>query len=76
MSFLTKVMLEAEDTSAMDSIARDENLQAILREEGLRAAMQAASRQTLVRKPSSAHQDPSSPVRSGAGASGPRTTGR
>ena len=63
MSFLTKVMLEAEDTSAMDSIARDENLQAILREEGLRAAMQAVSRQTLVRKPSSAHQDPSSPVR-------------
>ena len=57
MSFLTKVMLEAEDTSAMDSIARDENLQAILREEGLRAAMQAAARQADSRR-GPVHQEP------------------
>jgi len=58
MSFLTKVMLEAEDTSAMDSIARDENLQAILREEGLRAAMQAAARQSNMRRMPPVYQDP------------------
>ena len=58
MSFLTKVMREAEDTSAMDSIARDENLQAILREEGLRAAMQAAARQSNMRRMPPVYQDP------------------
>ena len=58
MSFLTKVMREAEDTSAMDSIARDENLQAILREEGVRAAMQAAARQSNMRRMPPVYQDP------------------
>jgi len=44
MSFLTKVMLEAERDSAMDLISHEAGLQAILREEGLRAAMHAAAR--------------------------------
>jgi len=66
MSFLTQIIIEAERSSAaefMQALSHDAGLQAVMREEGLRAAMQAVSRQTLVRKPSSAHQDPSSPVR-------------
>ena len=74
MSFLTKVMLEAEDTSAIDSIARDENLQAILREEGLRAAMQAAARQSNMRRMPPVYQD--SAHQDATVASGPRTTDR
>ena len=39
-----RTMLEAERDSAMDLISHEAGLQAILREEGLRAAMQAAAR--------------------------------
>jgi hypothetical protein len=60
MSFLTQVMLEAEDTSAMDLIAREPALQAIMREEGLRAAMQAAARQADSRRVP-VHQGPMRP---------------
>ena len=42
MSLLIRTMLEAERDSAMDLISHEAGLQAILREEGLRAAMQAA----------------------------------
>ena len=46
MSFLTRVMLEAERDSVRDfvqALSHDGGLQAILREKGLRAAMQTAS---------------------------------
>jgi hypothetical protein len=63
MSFLTRVMLEAEDASAIDLIQRNGGLQRVLREEGLRAAMQAAARQADSRRvpvyqEPSAHQGP------------------
>ena len=51
MSFLTKVMLEAEDTSAREA------MRAAMREEGLRAAMQAAARQADSRR-GLVHQEP------------------
>ena len=44
MSLLIRTMLEAERDSAMDLISHEAGLQAILREEGLRAAMHAAAR--------------------------------
>jgi hypothetical protein len=52
MSFLTRTMLEAERDSAWDfvrALSHDGGLQAILREEGLRAAMRAAARQADLR---------------------------
>jgi hypothetical protein len=66
MSFLTRVMLEAEDASAIDLIQRNGGLQRVLREEGLRAAMQAAARQADSRRvpvyqEPSAHQGPMRP---------------
>jgi hypothetical protein len=54
MSLLIKTMLEAERDSALDfmqAVSRDGGLQVILREEGLRAAMQAAARQTNTKPP-------------------------
>jgi len=51
MSFLTKVMLEAEDTSAREA------MRAAMREEGLRAAMQTAARQADSRR-GPVHQEP------------------
>ena len=57
MSFLTRVMLEAEDASAIDLIQRNGGLQRVLREEGLRAAMQAAARQADSRR-EPIHQEP------------------
>jgi hypothetical protein len=53
MSLLTQIMLEAERASAAEfslALSRDAGLRAILREEGLRAAMQAAARQADSRR--------------------------
>jgi len=57
MSLLIRTMLEAERDSAMDLISHEAGLQAILRKEGLRAAMQAAARQADSRR-GPVHQEP------------------
>ena len=61
MSFLTRIMLEAERDSALDfmqAVSRDKGLQAVLREEGLRAAMRAAARQADSRRWGPVRQEP------------------
>jgi hypothetical protein len=62
MSFLTRVILEAERESVVDfvhALDRDEGLRAVLREQGLRAATQAAARASLARKePVPVRQEP------------------
>jgi hypothetical protein len=75
MSFLTRVMLEAEDASAIDLIQRNGGLQRVLREEGLRAAMQAAARQSNLRVNSSGRLDRSANRPNGPGEAGPVRTG-
>ena len=51
MSTVTRIMLEAETASAMDF------MRAVMGEEGLRVAMQAAARQTASRR-GPVHQEP------------------
>jgi hypothetical protein len=60
MSLLTRTLMECERTSAMEfaqELSRDEGLQIIMREQGLRAAMQAAARQADSRR-GPVHQNP------------------